>query len=712
MKTESLNGTWLRRVGCGAEAPVTVPYSTLPVGRSTCRRTFTPGTDFTRLFLRFDGITYHAEVTLNGRHLGEMLPYCEYEFEITSLVTAGENLLEVELEDLNLSFGPTPGWENFGGIIRDVSLIYRDDNYITDVFFQSELKNNYRDAAIKVDVQTDKPRGELTVELFSPDGTPALTYAQKAGETEEKELSGIALWSPDTPTLYTLRVTLADGASADTYECHVGFREFKCARHKFLLNGKPLFIKGLCKHEMIGDSGHVVSPEQIEEDMRMIKSTGSNFVRLVHYPHCKETVDIADRLGLMVSEEPGLWWSDTADEAVAGGSLEVLRRTILRDRNHPSIVFWLSFNECIFTEKFLVDSANLCREVDPTRLVSGANCMSDEDTLIYYNKCGFDFYTMHPYSPTIDRAVRSAQMLNDKPLLFTEWGGYHVFDNPAYLRASIRKMAELYHADSDEGALAGALLWCWADMNDFNRGRPCVDGVLPEGIVTKDRQKHICYDAFCEEIAKIEDTLPGSLYEFHRLESFTGKPLTPVTTGGSMDDLMATVADEERALPFHSRHRQRKLKTPPVLEREEIAGLSLTPTVLTDGMTLTYKGDYLTDSITLIGAVSFHKGYPISGAFEETAATVTVVYEGGAQRFSIRNGRELTTVFASLASSRIDPRADMAPRFAEFSYDKNFELYVINRLTLPLNGEKKVQRVEITSADHGYTMLTYGCFAK
>ena len=712
MKTESLNGTWSRRVGCGEWTPVTVPYSTLPVGRSTSRRTFTPREDFTRLFLRFDGITYHAAVTLNGKLLGEMLPYCEYEFEITDLVTDGENLLEVELEDLNLSFGPTPGWENFGGIIRDVSLIYRDDNYITDVFFQSALKNDYRDATVRVDVETDKPSGSLTVELFAPDGAPVLTYTQASSETKEQNLSDISLWSPDTPTLYTLRVTLDDGDSSDRYECRVGFREFQCARHKFLLNGKPLFLKGLCKHEMIGDSGHVVSPEQIEEDLRMIKSTGSNFVRLVHYPHCKATLDIADRLGLMVSEEPGLWWSDTADEAVAGGSLEVLKRTILRDRNHPAIVFWLSFNECIFTEKFLVDSANLCRAYDPTRLVSGANCMSDEDTLIYYNKCGFDFYTMHPYSPTIDRAVRSAQMLHDKPLLFTEWGGYHVFDNPAYLRASIRKMAELYHADSDEGALAGALLWCWADMNDFNRGRPCIDGVLPEGIVTKDRQKHICYDAFCEEIAKIEDPQPGSLYEFRALTPFAGKALTPVTEGGSMDDLMATVSEEERALPFHSRHRQRKLKTPPVLAREEIAGISCIPTVLTDGTTLTYEGEYKTDRVTLLGAVSFHKGYPISGEFEEVAATVTVVYEGGEARFPIRNGRELTTVFASIASSRIDPRADLAPRFAEFSYDKNFELYLINRLTLPLGGEKKVTRVEITSANRGYTLLTYGCFAE
>ena len=100
---------------------------------------------------------------------------------------------------------------------------------------------------------------------------------------------------------------------------------------------------------MIGDSGHVVSYEQIEEDMKMINSTGSNFVRLVHYPHCKATLDIADKLGLMVSEEPGLWWSDTANEEVANGILEVLKRTIFRDRNHPSIVFWLSFNECQFT---------------------------------------------------------------------------------------------------------------------------------------------------------------------------------------------------------------------------------------------------------------------------------------------------------------------------------------------------------------------------
>ncbi len=188
----------------------------------------------------------------NGKALGEMLPCCEYEFEITEHIIEGENTLSVELEDLNLCFGPTPGWENFGGIIRDVSLIYRDDNYISDVFFKTDLCNEYKDAEVSVDVQTDKNTDSL------------------------------------------LEISLLDG-----------------------------------------NDNTVLSYEQIEEDMKMIKSTGSNFVRLVHYPHCKATLDIADKLGLMVSEEPGLWWSDTANEEVANGSLEVLKRTIFRDRNHP-----------------------------------------------------------------------------------------------------------------------------------------------------------------------------------------------------------------------------------------------------------------------------------------------------------------------------------------------------------------------------------------
>ena len=713
MKIQSLNGMWMRRIGYGEEHPQAVPYSVLAVGRSTVRRCFEAPRDYTRLFLKMDGITYHATVLLNGEVLGEMLPYCEYEFEITDRVRAGENELTVELEDLQLPFGPTAGWENFGGIIRDVSLVCRGETYITDVFFKSTLQNGYRDATVTVDVTVDhSTAGQARIELFDCEGECVLSYDQAIGAGETKTLSGVRLWSPDTPALYRLCVTLwEDGNEVDRYACDVGFRELSCDRHRFLLNGQPLFLKGICKHEMIGDSGHIVTPAQIEEDLRMIKSTGCNFVRLVHYPHCRATLEIADRLGLMVSEEPGLWWSETAHDEVAGGSLEVLRRTILRDRNHPSIVFWLAFNECRFTERFLTDSARLCRELDPTRLVSAANCMSNEDTLIYFNRCRFDFYTMHPYSPSFERAQKSAQMLVDKPLLFTEWGGHYVYDNPGYLRESIRKMAALYHQNSDEGALAGAFLWCWADYNDFNRGAPCVNGELFEGIVTQDRQKHLCYDAFCEELARIEEPPAASAYAFAAFSEIDGEGLTRIGGDVGFERVLDDVAKEARALPFYAM-RQRRIKVGPRLSRAEVAGLNAIPVVLDDGGKLVYAGGRVMKKLTLVGLTSPRKGYPIGGEQGEEVATVRIYTENGVQERVLRNGREVTTAYATIASSRIDPVADLAPRWAEFSYDQNFEKYVINRLDIDLGTSVHVERVEIESKGNGYQLLTYGVFGE
>ena len=393
MKTVSLNGQWKYRVGFGDFSDISVPFSRLPVGRSECVKNFDLTEHSDKVFLKFDGITYYAEVTLNGVVLGEMLPYSEYEFDVSEIVMPRGNTLTVVLEDINRAFGPSEGWENFGGIIRDVYLELRGENYIENVFFQSCLCDNYTAADISVGISAKCPAdAHFRIELFS-DGILASSYTQTPGETVTARVNGVDLWSPDSPKLYSLTVSLVcGGETCDVCTSAVGFREFSCDRHRFVLNGKHIFLKGVCKHEMVGDSGHSPSVAEMENDMRIIKDLGCNFVRLVHYPHNKKILDIADRLGLMVSEEPGLWWSDTSLPEVASGSLEVLKRTILRDRNHPSVVFWLCFNECEFTEKFLADSAAICRTYDPTRLVSGANCMTDEETLFHYIRCGFDFY--------------------------------------------------------------------------------------------------------------------------------------------------------------------------------------------------------------------------------------------------------------------------------------------------------------------------------
>ncbi len=656
MKVQSLNGAWKRRVGKGEWSKVTVPFSTLSVGHSECVKSFDLKNKSDTVLLKFDGITYYAKVTLNGVLLGEMLPYSEYVFDVTDTVKEKNNELLVEIEDISPKFGPSEGWENYSGIIRDVNILYKNKAYIEDVFFKSTLTDSYKNAEYSLAVKSvgcENARWKVTL---LQNGETVDSYSFSEDETVLRKLEQVSLWSCDNPNLYELKAELFEnGEKVDEYTENVGFREFGCNRHRFTLNGKELFLQGVCKHEMVADSGHVPTLEQIEADLKMIKETGCNFVRLVHYPHCKATLDIADRLGLMVSEEPGLWWSDTSDPEIRAGSLEVLRRTVIRDRNHPSIVFWLSFNECRFTEQFLIDSAKVCKELDPTRLVSGANCMSNEDTIKYYNLCGFDFYTMHPYSATFERSLVSAKILCDKPLMFTEWGGYFVYDNPHLLADFMNGMYNLYEANSDEGALAGASIWYWAELNDFNRGKPaCVDGALKEALVDKYRNPTLIYKTFRDTIKNFGKTVrEEDKYEYTG-SSVNGKAMKCLNKG----DFEAFKESMMENIPFyHSNMRKRKITVGAVLKGDE--GIDNIPAVCSKDNSPVFEGEKETDTVTLIGCVSAPYGYPLGGEYGEEAAKVTLTFKDGEKcDFILRNGMEITTVHTTLSSSRINPVAE------------------------------------------------------
>lgn len=712
MKTLTLNGTWSYRIGKGAQSERQVPFCALPVGHSECSRYFDADTSYSKIFLKFDGITYKAKVVLNGHTVGEMLPYSEYMFDITHIVKTEDNFLLVELEDISPKFGPAEGWENFGGIIRDVSLIYHNENYITDVFFHSTLTDNYKNAEFVTETSAFSRSGIFNIRLLYQ-GTTVLSYSQSADEKAKLcRLTDVRLWSPDTPELYRLEVSLTDGEKElDFYSCNVGFREFTCDKHRFLLNGKPLFLRGVCKHELFGDSGHCPSEQQVEQDMQMIKDTGCNFVRLVHYPHGKKVLDIADRLGLMVCEEPGLWWSDVSDPEISAGSLEVLRRTILRDRNHPSIMFWLSFNECKFTEKFLSDSARICRITDPTRMISGANCMDNEMTKNLYDKCGFDFYTAHPYSPGPERGEESIRYLTGKPLLFTEWGGYYVFNNPQLLGEFIDRFYSFYENASDEGALAGALFWCWADVNDFNRGRPmCIEGNLFEGLVDSNRRPHIIHSAFRNALAKIDSPEKTDAFCFNKDGNAPrGTNLMKSSEINTFSEIVDSVNTAERNHP--TKMRKRELRHGPKLENNP-SGLLNIPAVICDGTAISINCDICADTLTIAGLTSLTKGYPLMGEYGEEAARICLNYaDGSCEDIRLLNGVHITTAFMLDKSSRINPVAEQSQRLATFNYDKNFEYYLINSLDIKLTANKKINKITITSANSGYSLLIYGIFA-
>jgi len=706
--TQSLNGVWQYRIGKGKFVEKEVPFSELPVGHSEVERYFDLSFDTDKVFLKFDGITYFATVFLNGVKIGEMLPYSEYLFDVTEIVMPKGNFLTVEIEDISPEFGPTEGWGNYGGIIRDVNIVYKNSSYIKDVFFHCDLKDNYKNADYTVEIDAIGENSEFQITLTEKG---KIVDQNTSTDSFSNSLESVKLWSPDEPNLYDLTVKMFEnGELVDEYTCQVGFREFKCERHRFLLNGRPLFVQGVCRHEMIENSGHTVAEEMIEKDLKMIKETGCNFVRLVHYPHCKKTLEIADKLGLMVSEEPGLWWSETQEKAVADGSLEVLKRTILRDRNHPSIVFWLCFNECKFTEQFLIDSANVCRKYDPTRLVSGANCMSNEDTLKYYNICGFDFYTMHPYSDTFARSLESAKILNDKPLMFTEWGGYFLYDNPHLLRDFINEMYALYKNNSEDGALAGASFWYWGEVYDFGRGKPaCVDGVLKEALVDFHRNPTLIYDTYKQAWSDValEYDLTSEYY-YNQISDV--KDLTPIKINSEIkvSDLILAFSNKEPEK--FNRMRGRQVSVGPILNKTEINGILKKPIFVSNESNIEISVGKNVTTISVLGLTS-PMAYPIIGALGEEFGCVTVTYtDGRKSKYPLRNGYEISTVFTTIGSSRINPIAVEAPRFAEFGYEKNFENYVINKFDIKFDGTESIKSINFASLTQNNGFLIYGVF--
>ena len=726
--TQTLCGVWDYRIADGEYTKKTVPYSDLSVGFSECKRSFdAPELAVKqRAFLVFEGVTYGGDVTLNGRMLGSMLPYTEYRFEVTDLLKEKDNLISVLIRDLDEPFGPAEGWENYSGIIRDVYLEYTEKTVVSDVFWHSKLSEDLLHAECTAEIKTDGCEKGQTVTLTLLDKSGESVHTESVAAAPELrvefELDGISLWSPDAPTLYTLRVDiLNENVLSDTYKCKVGFKHFATKGKRFYLNGEPIFLTGVCRHDTYGDTGHVMSREQMYEDMKMIKELGVNYVRLVHYPHHKHIVEIADEIGLFVSEEPGLWWSDVSDSEIFSRSLEVLRRTVLRDRNHVSIAFWLSFNECIFTPEYIKASGEVCREADPYRLVSGANCMNDEMTKKYYKECGFDFYTMHPYSSATQRLMNSANALTDMPLLLTEWGGYYVYDHPAQFEYFVRTIVDLWHNTDDKPVVTGAAIWCWNEIYEFNRSAPaCRDGILREGLVDIYRRPNMCTKLYKELFAEIKNPRKPqcklTLSELHG----NGIP-RPI------DELVDTEAQKrayEKAIElakqpiaryYHNGHKLRIMKQGPVLPDgitslgELPVSLSKRPFVVDGENPFELDIGRKTEKLYVIGAVSLPYGFPIDGKYGETAAILSLKYEDGSfSDIPLRNGKELTTATAWLGPSRINPVASNAPRAIHFVWDMDGEHYIANALPIKADGVKKLLSMSVRLENENYNLLIYG----
>jgi len=329
----------------------------------------------TRLFVHFGAANYAADVYLNGekvgRHEGGFTPF---DFEVTNLVKEADNFLVVKVDNKRRRDAvPTlnTDWWNYGGLTREVTLVELPETFIQDYFVQLR-KGSTREVSGWVRLAGKKPRQRVAVKI--PEAKAERVVETDAdGYAEFDFPADLTLWSPENPKLYDVTVA----AETDSVSERIGFRSIEVRGTDILLNGKPVFLRGVSVHEEAPlRGGRAYGADDARTLLGWAKEMGCNFVRLAHYPHNEQMLREADRLGLMVwSEVPVYWTILWENPETFENARRQLTEMITRDRNRASVVLWSVANETPLGDarlRFLTALVKQARGLDPTRLVTAA----------------------------------------------------------------------------------------------------------------------------------------------------------------------------------------------------------------------------------------------------------------------------------------------------------------------------------------------------
>ncbi len=345
-----------------------------PVG--LYRRTFDVPESWVRrpVVLRFEGVDSAFWVSINGKRVGfSKVPHMPAEFDLTRLLHPGANEIAVEvfqwsdgtyLEDQDM-------WR-LSGIFRDVHLFTTPPVSVQDIFARTLFDQDFRDATLHLSVKlangSDHPApGRAKAALYDPEGR--LVLETELGPSEEiatlgsRELEAVLEvkeprhWTAETPVLYTLVVTALDEAVEPTEAraVAVGFRQIDIDGGRMLINGRPIKIRGVNRHESDPVHGHAVSKASMVRDIELMKQHNINAVRTSHYPDHPYWYDLCDRYGIYVIDEAdleshGAWalgdWSYFAQHPDwREAFVDRAERMVERDKNHPSVIMWSLGNE-------------------------------------------------------------------------------------------------------------------------------------------------------------------------------------------------------------------------------------------------------------------------------------------------------------------------------------------------------------------------------
>lgn len=387
-----------------------------------------------RLFLHFGAVNYIAEVYLNGEKLGTHEGgFTPFAFEITRLVKPKDNFLVVKVDNRRRRDGvPTinTDWWNYGGITRDVRLVDEPSTFIAN-YKISLKKGDSRRLAGFVAFDGPKPPDQVTIAIPEIGFEKKLRVNGKNRVDFEFESPKLEFWSPDNPKLYRV-VIAADGQSLTDY---IGFRTVETRGGEILLNGKPVFLRGISIHEESARGGRGYSRPDAARLLNMARELGCNFVRLAHYPHNENMVRLADQMGLLVWEEIPVYWTiDFENPAVLEKSKQQLTETIMRDANRASVVIWSMANETPISDarnRFIRNLVGHTKSLDDTRLISAALMhrgtpeaeIVDDPIGADLDIVAFNQYLGWYGGNLADAEKKKWSIAYDKPVIVSEFGG-------------------------------------------------------------------------------------------------------------------------------------------------------------------------------------------------------------------------------------------------------------------------------------------------
>lgn len=494
--------------------------------------------------LRFDAVYRHCRVWLNGRFVGSHEGgYTPFELDVTQALAPGSGNLVVVEVDNRIAFRTLPGvrtgsganaqqfpWLNYGGILGGVRLLSSDQVWLRRQKIETRFADGGSRIAVKALVRNDGASSRVlgvTVRLENEQGTPlgrplAGTLELSAGEEKELTLEGFvpegayARWELERPSLYRSAVSVSDsrdGAKLDELSSPFGFREIRISDSRFLLNGSPVHLAGANRARGHPDSGGVDTDAHVREDLNLMKAAGLRLARLQHTPPGENLLGWADRNGMLLILEVGMWGyvsPDQASEELRSRFRAEMTELIALAQNHPSVVGWSLGNEYeSWTPEGVAwtrDMARYVKNLDSTRPITFA-ALGKALRELGRSKPGDEHAFDHVDFVSLNLYFKPQDMPGFVDPVHARWPGKPVFVSEFGLMASKVKSEQerCDHFDrmlelvADRPWICGLSFW---SFNDYASRYPGTgpDGYRRWGLVDEHRKPRALYRHVAEKL--------------------------------------------------------------------------------------------------------------------------------------------------------------------------------------------------------------------